>query len=181
MLKYMACLDEDAGYEDAFVVGWTDDRRWMFWEMRTAPSEYAQAQFHLPMEEALANGATRLKYVAGYWTGTNMGSRPSSQINCRDSEEWLEAWRVEMDQIVAEWLPTRSQAMQDCIADRRRLLGEVHARPYYANVFTDDYLVLLASPSLAAGAAAWQRRNKQTTAFWYMATTSWTSMLLFVC
>ena len=38
----------------------------------------------------------------------NMGSRPTSKIACQFAEEWLEAWRLQLDVFVLSWLETKS-------------------------------------------------------------------------
>ena len=68
----------------------------------------------------------------------NMGSRPASKIACRFAEEWTEVWRRHMDAFVAEWLPRQPTRLVDALERRRRALGAAQARPWYAEIYTDD-------------------------------------------
>ena len=148
----MAAVDEDAGWQDAFVTGFTDDEAWCFWQMWTRPSEYPHAQFHVAMEVG-----GRVVYVVGYYKVMNMGSRPSSKIACRKGERWLAKWRIDMDAIAAEWLSGRSPALRALLHARASALGSDDARPFWVDTFTDDYQFCFVSPTLAAkGAALWR-------------------------
>ena len=161
VLRHMALVDERGGAEDAFVASATDDRSWMFWQTRTAPCEWPHAQFHLPMARVVA-GKERIVYVVGRWLATNMGSRASSKINCRDAEAIMEVWRREMDKIVKVWLQTRSQALRDLLREREEKLGPDQARPFYGDLFTDDHQFHVLGPQLLAKAlAVWDRMHSK--------------------
>ena len=162
VLSHMAAVDADAGYDDAFVTGFTDDESGCFWQWWTRVSEYPHAQFHVALCITRADGTRRVAYYTGYYRVMNMGSRPSSKIQCRRGEPWLQKWREGMDDIVAEWLPTRSVALQDLLRDRREQLSHEDARPFWADFFTDDYFFKCISPELAAkGAALWQSMTRR--------------------
>ena len=171
VLKHMALVDADGGADDADVYGVQDDESIMFWQIRTAVSEYPHDQFHVavrftPEEMAeffqITCEAPLLVYVVGVYLGLNMGGRPCSKIACRYAEQKMAAWRVRMDDIVAQWLPTRSLALQDLLRERAAELGPTHARPFWSDLYTDDYTFAYLSADLAAqGTAEWHALNKE--------------------
>ena len=156
VLSHMAAVDRDAGFEDAFLTGFTDDEKGCFWQWWTRASEYPHAQFHVALLRKRGDGTQRVAYYVGYYKVMNMGSRPSSKIQCRRAELWLDSWRTRMDAIAAEWLATRSPALQELVRERAETLSPLDARPFWADFFTDDYQFHFVSPSLAAkGAVLW--------------------------
>ena len=68
----------------------------------------------------------------------NMGSRPSSKIACRFNEEWTDVWRRHMDVFVSMWLRRQPKRLVDALQRRRERLGAAQARPWYAELYTDD-------------------------------------------
>ena len=61
-----------------------------------------------------------------------MGTRPASKIASSFSEEWLDAWRQQLDQWIAKakWVERQTKALQEALAMRARELGAAQARPY---------------------------------------------------
>ena len=166
ILKHQAGVDEAAGYEDAFVCGFLDDMAWCFLQMRTHPCEYPNSQIHVPMARVV-DGVKKVRYEVGFYRSTDMGSRPSSKINCRFAEEWLDTYRSEVEHLARAWLRTRSPALQQLQKEREEALGWQQSAPFHADVYSDDYQVWAISPSLAALLAAhWSNRNVESRIMW---------------
>ena len=78
-------------------------------------------------------------YIAYRVYTMNQGGRNSSKIACTGNEEWLDAWRRQVDIFVVEWLPHQTAAMQHAYSERRRQLGHEQARPFWAACYTDNF------------------------------------------
>ena len=142
----MALIDGDSLY------GYGDDLRHMFFQFPVAPEEY-----WLCVQYAIFEIDGVLWLCAVHNTTMNMGSRPASKIACRFAEEWLEAWRLQLDSYVLSWLETKSAAFRQVYAERLSAFGVGQARPYSAKVYTDNYdMLFIGVEMLIKGIAIWQ-------------------------
>jgi hypothetical protein len=163
----LAVLSHLALLGGTYLAGATDDVSGMFWQFWRHPSEYHLGMFFmvLPFEETIVvdgkeTKVTVLYLCALYWKVMLMGGRPASKIACRWAEPWLRVWRARMVPIVNAWLPKQTPALQTALEERRLVLGEQHATPFWADLFTDDFQFHFISPELMApGMAAWHDHN----------------------
>ena len=90
----------------------------------------------------------------------NQGGRNSSKIACNGNEEWLDAWRRQVDISVIEWLPNQTAALQQAYQQRADKLGFEQARPFWAAFYTDNFNITFCSSDLAAiGTYIWRMMN----------------------
>jgi len=97
-------------------------------------------------------------------TTMNMGARPASKVACRFAEEWLDAWRRQMDRYVdTVWIHTKSAEYREALELRKRVLDDrEQGRPYWAAVYTDNFEFTFQDARLMAkGIAIWKRMNAQ--------------------
>ena len=157
--KYKAAtyLSVYAQCNDTFVVTMDDDMRHMFFQFRVRRSDLYLCVWYLVLQRG-----EELWFVAIRARTMNQGARNASKIACNFAEEWLEAWRLQMDEVVLGWLPLQQPAMIAAYESRKQLLGAPQARPFWAAVYTDNFDFTFSSSDLAAaGTFIWKRMNKE--------------------
>ena len=151
----LAVLNHYAQVNDTFVVSGDDDMEKMFFQFFVRDSELYLSTWYVVM---MVDGALWLVAITA--RTMNMGSRTSSKIACNFAEEWLDAWRTQMDTVVKDWLPKQSKGMQDAYRDRLQKLGAHQARPFWAGVYTDNFDFTFCASELAArGMLIWRNMN----------------------
>ena len=154
----LALLRHYAHLNGTFVVTMDDDMRHMFFQFSVIDYELQLAVWHMVVR--LACG--RLWLAAILVRTMNQGGRNASKIACDFAEEWLDAWRRQMDKIVAEWLPQQRPQFIAAYNARLHSLGLEQARPFWAGVYTDNFDTSFAASDLAAmGLLVWKRMNKE--------------------
>ena len=124
----------------------SSDIRWCFFQFFTRVSEYWLQVFYLIIEILDEKLGTVEEWFCSVGEKVmNMGSRPASKIATRFNEEWSDVWRRLMDDIVAAWLPRQPKRLIDALAERSRVLGKKQARPFFADLYTDDNVKLYIS------------------------------------
>jgi hypothetical protein len=99
-------------------------------------------------------------YIAYRVYTMNQGGRNSSKIACDGNEEWLDAWRRQVDAYVTDWLPKQTKALQLAYKARETKLGFNQARPYWAALYTDNFDFTFCASDLAAAATyIWRTMN----------------------
>ena len=153
-----AVLSHYAWTAQTFLVTHDDDMRHMFFQffMRKSDLPFNVSYIIVKIEG-------ELWYVAVRNRTMNQGARNASKIACDFAEEWLDAWRREMDVYVAStWLPLQSDAMQSAYSQRHRALGHAQARPFWAAVYTDNFDFTYVGPEIAAfGINKWKAMNDE--------------------
>lgn len=156
----LACLNHMAHADNSYLVGFSDDVRWMFYQFWMHACEYAWCMFLIVLPIVQEDGSEANRLCICYWKVMNMGTRPSSKIACRFSERWLQRWRTNMDIQAAKWVRTRSPKLQSILEERRHVLGPSQARPFWAGVYTDDFQFYFISVDLAViGVLLWNEQN----------------------
>lgn len=157
--KYKAAtyLTVYAELNDTFLVTMDDDMRHMFFQFFIRRSDLYLCVWYTVME---IDGA--VMFVAVRARTMNQGARNASKIACNFAEEWLEAWRLQMDEVVRGWIPLQKPAMIEAYEQRKSHLGEAQARPFWAAVYTDNFDFTFSASELAAvGTFLWRRMNKE--------------------
>lgn len=157
--KYIATayLRHYAHLNNSFVVSMDDDMRHCFFQFFIWAGERWMCVWYLVIH---VDGEAWLVAVTA--ATMNMGARNSSKIACTFAEEWLDAWRRQVDIFVESWLPKQTAAFQCAYAQRRAALGHAQARPFWAGVYTDNYdATFMASDLAAAATLIWKRMNHE--------------------
>ena len=141
---------------DTYMVTHDDDMRHMFFQFFMREEDLPVNVWYI-----IARVAGVLWYVAVRNRTMNQGARNASKIACEFAEEWLDAWRTEMDAYVADpWLPQQTAQLRRAYAERVELLGHAQARPFWAAVYTDNFDFSFVGPSLGAyGIYKWKAMN----------------------
>lgn len=155
--KYAACvyLSAYAAANGTFLVTMDDDMRQMFFQFFIRDEDLYTCVWYIIMsiDGVLWLVAVRVRTM-------NMGGRNASKIACNFAEEWLDAWRLQMDDVVAVWLPKQKPAMQEAYERRKQELGLQQARPFWAAVYTDNFDCTFCASDLAAiGTMIWRHMN----------------------
>ena len=157
--KYTACayLSYYAHCNNTFLVSMSDDQVDCFFQYRVTSTELHLCRWNIV---DLIGDTGEHWYIAYRVYTMNQGGRNSSKIACTGNEEWLDAWRRQVDIFVVEWLPLQTAAMQHAYSERRRQLGHEQARPFWAACYTDNFDATFCSSQLAAEATKiWRMMN----------------------
>ena len=155
--KYAACvyLRIYADANGTFLVTMDDDMRQMFFQFFVREEDLYTVVWYIIFE---IDGVLWL--VAVRVRTMNMGGRNASKIACNFAEEWLDAWRRQMDAVVLVWLPKQTKELQDAYQRRKDELGFEQARPFWAAVYTDNFDFTFCASDLAAiGTTIWRQMN----------------------
>ena len=155
--KYTAAayLSYYAHLNGTFLVQLDDDQIDCFFQWNVAEQELRLCRWNTV---DMIDGD--LWYVAYKVFTMNQGGRNSSKIACNGNEEWLDAWRRQMDDIVRDWMPKQKPAFQQGYKQRLDKLGFQQARPFWAAFYTDNFNITFCASDLAAsGTYVWRLMN----------------------
>ena len=157
--KYAACvyLTKYAEANGTFLVTMDDDMRQMFFQFFIREEDLYTCVWYIITKhgQVLRMTAVRVRTM-------NMGGRNASKIGCNFAEEWLDSWRIQMDDVTDIWLTKQSKALQEAYWSRRAQLGKEQARPFWAAVYTDNFDFTFCASDLAAiGTYVWRRMNER--------------------
>ena len=108
------------------MVSYDDDIQHFFWHFFVAKQELWLCTFYIVIA---INGAPTLAAVRH--TTMNMGARTASKIACRFADEWLAAWRRQMDIYVREvWLLKQTKELREALLKRAQDMGPNQAQPF---------------------------------------------------
>ena len=157
--KYTACayLSYYAFLNGTFLVSFDDDQVDCFFQYRVEWAELPLCRWNIV---DTIDDTGEHWYVAYRVYTMNQGGRNSSKIACDGNEEWLDAWRRQVDAFVVEWMPRQTAALQEAYAERRQKLGHEQARPFWAACYTDNFDATFCSSILCAEATKiWRGMN----------------------
>ena len=129
----LATLLSIARLTDQWIFVLVTDFRWWFWQFGTHPDEYWTSQFHAVVKV----GGEYAVCLVGELVA-NMGRSPVSNIASSVGSRLMSPVRARADAREPELSKEDPPKLNEIVEERRRRLGDEHARLYWSGCFTDD-------------------------------------------